>query len=154
MEGMKKIKPTLFHQCTWNSEVETTWISLIGWHHKNLIFNLHLVNIIQGPLQWFLYYSIQMVLKILMLFAAIFLKLSTDRSHYIKIFLQIYKLKTKAELFSKIDTYRCCNSFRLGMKFNSSFGDNTKSSFTSNHNICQIVASCRLFRPFIVSSSV
>ena len=24
MEGMKKIK----------SEVETTWISLIGWHHK------------------------------------------------------------------------------------------------------------------------
>ena len=22
------------HQYPWNSEVETTWISLIGWHHK------------------------------------------------------------------------------------------------------------------------
>ena len=34
MEGMKKIKSTLFHQYSWNSEVETTWISLIGCHHK------------------------------------------------------------------------------------------------------------------------
>ena len=34
MEGMKKIKSTSFHQYSWNSEVETTWISLIGWHHK------------------------------------------------------------------------------------------------------------------------
>ena len=23
-----------FHQYSWNSEVEATWISLIGWHHK------------------------------------------------------------------------------------------------------------------------
>ena len=34
MEGMKKIKSTSFHQYSWNSEVETIWISLIGWHHK------------------------------------------------------------------------------------------------------------------------
>ena len=34
MEGTKKIKSTSFHQYSWNSEVETTWISLIGWHHK------------------------------------------------------------------------------------------------------------------------
>ena len=32
--GQKKIKSTLFHQYSWNSEVETTWISLIGWPHK------------------------------------------------------------------------------------------------------------------------
>ena len=32
--GDKKIKPTLFHQYSWNSEVETTWISLIDWPHK------------------------------------------------------------------------------------------------------------------------
>ena len=31
--GRKK-KSTSFHQNSWNSEVETTWISLIGWHHK------------------------------------------------------------------------------------------------------------------------
>ena len=24
----------LFHQYSWHSEVEKTWISLIGWHHK------------------------------------------------------------------------------------------------------------------------
>ena len=34
MEGTKKIKSTSFHQYSWNSEVETTWISLISWHHK------------------------------------------------------------------------------------------------------------------------
>ena len=34
MEGTKKIKSTSFHQYSWNSEVETTWISLIGWQHK------------------------------------------------------------------------------------------------------------------------
>ena len=34
MEGTKKIKSTSFHQYSWNSEVQTTWISLIGWHHK------------------------------------------------------------------------------------------------------------------------
>ena len=34
MEGTKKIKSTSFHQYSWNSEVETNWISLIGWHHK------------------------------------------------------------------------------------------------------------------------
>ena len=26
-----------FHQYSWNSEVETTWISLIGWQHKTSI---------------------------------------------------------------------------------------------------------------------
>ena len=35
--GWKKIKSTSFHQYSWNSEVETTWISLIGWHHKTSI---------------------------------------------------------------------------------------------------------------------
>ena len=46
MEGMKKIKSTSFHQYSWNSEVETTWISLIGWHHKTSTTYLpHLVNI-------------------------------------------------------------------------------------------------------------
>ena len=34
MEGTKKIKSMSFHQYSWNSEVETTWISMIGWHHK------------------------------------------------------------------------------------------------------------------------
>ena len=34
MEGTKKIKSTSFHQYSWNFEVETTWISLIGWPHK------------------------------------------------------------------------------------------------------------------------
>ena len=33
MEGMKKIKSMSFHQYSWNSEEETNWISLIGWHH-------------------------------------------------------------------------------------------------------------------------
>ena len=32
--GEKKIKPRSFHQYSWNSEVEITWISLIGWHRK------------------------------------------------------------------------------------------------------------------------
>ena len=32
--GQKKIKSKSFHQYSWNSEVETTWISLIDWHHK------------------------------------------------------------------------------------------------------------------------
>ena len=34
MEGTKKIKPKWIHQYSWNFEVETTWISLIGWLHK------------------------------------------------------------------------------------------------------------------------
>ena len=34
MEGTKKIKSTSFHHYSRNSEVETTWISLIGWPHK------------------------------------------------------------------------------------------------------------------------
>ena len=34
--GQKKIKSMSFHQYSWNSEVETTWISLIGWPHKTL----------------------------------------------------------------------------------------------------------------------
>ena len=34
MEGTKKIKSMSFHQYSWNSEVWTTWISLICWHHK------------------------------------------------------------------------------------------------------------------------
>ena len=29
--GDKKIKARWFHQYSWSSEVETTWISLIGW---------------------------------------------------------------------------------------------------------------------------
>ena len=28
------MKSKSFHQYSWNSEVETMWISLIGWHHK------------------------------------------------------------------------------------------------------------------------
>ena len=32
--GDKKIKSRSFHQYSWNSEVETIWISLISWHHK------------------------------------------------------------------------------------------------------------------------
>ena len=34
MEGRKKVKSMSFHQYSWNSKVETIWISLIGWHHK------------------------------------------------------------------------------------------------------------------------
>ena len=34
MEETKKIKSTSFHQYSWNSEVETKWISLIVWHHN------------------------------------------------------------------------------------------------------------------------
>ena len=34
MKGMKKIKSMSSHQYSWNSEVETTWIILICWHHK------------------------------------------------------------------------------------------------------------------------
>ena len=34
MEGTKKIKSRSFHQYSWNSEVDTTWISLIGWPNK------------------------------------------------------------------------------------------------------------------------
>ena len=37
MEGTKKNKSMSFHQYSWNSELETTWISLIGWHHKTSI---------------------------------------------------------------------------------------------------------------------
>ena len=33
-DGDKKIKSMSFHQYSWNSEVETTWISLIGWYHN------------------------------------------------------------------------------------------------------------------------
>ena len=28
------MKSMLFHKYSWNSEVETIWISLIGWHYK------------------------------------------------------------------------------------------------------------------------
>ena len=45
MEGTKKIKSTSFHQYSWNSEVETTWISLIGWHHKTSIIYLFCMKI-------------------------------------------------------------------------------------------------------------
>ena len=34
VEGTKKIKTLSFHQYSWNSEVEKTWITLIGWPHK------------------------------------------------------------------------------------------------------------------------
>ena len=33
-EGTKKLKTTLFHWYSWNSEVETTWNSLICWRHR------------------------------------------------------------------------------------------------------------------------
>ena len=42
----------------------------------------YLADIIQGPLQWFLYYSYSDGSKNFIMFATIFLKLSTDRSHY------------------------------------------------------------------------
>ena len=32
--GQKKIKSMSFHQYSWNFEVESTWVSLIDWHHK------------------------------------------------------------------------------------------------------------------------
>ena len=32
--GIKKLRSMLFHQYSWNSEVETTWISLICWAHR------------------------------------------------------------------------------------------------------------------------
>ena len=41
MEGTKKIKSMSFHQYSGNSEVETTWISLIGWHHKTSTIYQH-----------------------------------------------------------------------------------------------------------------
>ena len=37
MEGTKKVKSRSIHQYSWNSEVDTTWISLIGWPHKTSI---------------------------------------------------------------------------------------------------------------------
>ena len=33
----EKIKSRSFHQYSWNSEVDTTWISLIDWPHKTSI---------------------------------------------------------------------------------------------------------------------
>ena len=33
-KGTKKIKTTLFHWYSWNSELETTWNSWIGWRHR------------------------------------------------------------------------------------------------------------------------
>ena len=44
MEGTKKIISMSFHQYSWNSEVETTWISLIGWYHKTS--NVYVVSVI------------------------------------------------------------------------------------------------------------
>ena len=41
--GPKKIKSMLFHQYSWNSEVETTWIILIGWPHKTSIRMLWMI---------------------------------------------------------------------------------------------------------------
>ena len=32
-----KFKSSSFHQYSWSSEVETTWISLIGWPHRTSI---------------------------------------------------------------------------------------------------------------------
>ena len=45
MEGMKKIKSTSFHQYSWNSEVETTWINLIGWHHETSLVQHDLIEL-------------------------------------------------------------------------------------------------------------
>ena len=44
MEGTKKIKSMSFHQYSWYSEVEKTWISLISWHHKTS--NVYVVSVI------------------------------------------------------------------------------------------------------------
>ena len=33
-KGTNKIQTISFHQYSWNSEVETSWISLIGWPHR------------------------------------------------------------------------------------------------------------------------
>ena len=45
--GTKNLKSRSFHQYSWNSEVETTWISLIRWPHgtRRLVFSL-------SPIQW------------------------------------------------------------------------------------------------------
>ena len=47
MEGTKKIKSTSFHQYSWNYEVETTWINLIGWHHKTSSKYCHTAHCLQ-----------------------------------------------------------------------------------------------------------
>ena len=44
----KKIKSTSFHQYSWNSEEETTWISLIGWHHKTFTIYQSILCMQQG----------------------------------------------------------------------------------------------------------
>ena len=55
MEGTKKIKSRLFRQYSWNSEVETTWISLIGWPHKtsstylclNFLYSFQVMKVVE-----------------------------------------------------------------------------------------------------------
>ena len=42
--GIKKLKSRSFHQYSWNTEVETTWISLIGWAHKTSSIYLLISN--------------------------------------------------------------------------------------------------------------
>ena len=49
VEGTKKIKPKSFHQYSWNSEVDTTWISLIGRPHKTSKFIMMLCKICCSP---------------------------------------------------------------------------------------------------------
>ena len=46
--GDKKIETTSFHQYLWNSEVETTWISLICWLHKTFTIHIHASVMIQN----------------------------------------------------------------------------------------------------------
>ena len=41
--GQKKMKPKSFHQYSWNSEVETTWINLICWPYRTSSTVLHKV---------------------------------------------------------------------------------------------------------------
>ena len=51
--GQKKIKSRSFHQYSWNSEVDTSWISLIGWPHKTSLHNWNDSN--RNELAWYLH---------------------------------------------------------------------------------------------------
>ena len=52
VEGTKKIKTTLFHQYSSNSEVETTWIRLICWPHKTSVCPLQHTNFSGKSTSW------------------------------------------------------------------------------------------------------
>ena len=46
-----------FHQYSWNSEVETTWISLIGWPQKTSIIYGHQPNTYSYPRSAFFWFA-------------------------------------------------------------------------------------------------